>query len=536
MNRSGQPTPPSEAQSPSRHSITRKPLPTRALTASPDNSVDPGSPASSLRSLRDHFVDQDALDQMAARTSLDRVSTTSSNYDQASASTPDYASTKSAKSADARRSVERPRTGVLRTVGNADMTPTENAGPGGAASASGTDDLPTIDFGPTMLYRADGKARPGTSGTITQASSDAADQSKNRFSRSVDQLTRIDNQADFATPERVSPGLQPHRRAHSTSPGSPGGLLKEENRRSLAWQPGMVNQGAPQHAKRTVDAEEWVQQRAAAAAAYSHAAQRPPHSRSSSNNPQHTLSRNSSGDWSQSHSQRPPSRPLSRGPSTMMNPTHGLIHGDFSQHLSAREQEHVARATGTPFLNRDRASRLPEPAGLVGAIEAREREKQSAKEGRQSMMVQHAIAANIRQQQQQQAQQQAHAMAMAQARAQAQAQAHGQNFMPVQQYQQQFQTFNGSPQLMNGAAGGGPTPPYNVPVNQQGYFGQHVQGYQQSAAGASPGAQSYGYAQQQQQQGRVPHQPYGASFLLSQQQQQAQQGLGGLQHRRSGNF
>lgn len=66
---------------------------------------------------------------------------------------------------------------------------------------------------------------------------------------------------------------------------------------------------------------------------------------------------------------------------------------DFSSTLSAREQEHVARMTGSPLLNIPDRSQAPDPnVGLIGAISAREQERRSMKEGVSSQMVHNAIA------------------------------------------------------------------------------------------------------------------------------------------------
>ena len=66
---------------------------------------------------------------------------------------------------------------------------------------------------------------------------------------------------------------------------------------------------------------------------------------------------------------------------------------DYTAHLSAREQEHVARMTGGPLLsNVNQKSKTPEPGiGLIGAIEARDQEKQNIKKGWQGQMVAAAI-------------------------------------------------------------------------------------------------------------------------------------------------
>jgi CCR4-NOT transcriptional complex subunit CAF120 len=94
----------------------------------------------------------------------------------------------------------------------------------------------------------------------------------------------------------------------------------------------------------------------------------------------------------------------------------------YTSHLSAREQEHVAKMTNSPLVNMN-TRRQPSPqasAGLVGAIEAREQEKKQLRQGISGQMVQHAIA---QRQQQSQQQYQAYQQQMAYQQAQQQAQA-----------------------------------------------------------------------------------------------------------------
>lgn len=94
-----------------------------------------------------------------------------------------------------------------------------------------------------------------------------------------------------------------------------------------------------------------------------------------------------------------PPRPQSRSASNLMNAS-----GDYTAHLSAREQEHVARATGSPLINMggNTNKHTPPPSGgLIGAIEAREKERKDIKEGLSGQMVQHAIAQQKQHHQQQ---------------------------------------------------------------------------------------------------------------------------------------
>ncbi|KAL2259091.1 hypothetical protein VTK26DRAFT_7363 [Humicola hyalothermophila] len=89
-------------------------------------------------------------------------------------------------------------------------------------------------------------------------------------------------------------------------------------------------------------------------------------------------------------------RPLSQGSAAI------LSGGEVSSHLSAREQEHVARVTGSPLISMA-GNKGPSKTqtGLVGAIENREREKAQMKMGIGNHAVAQAIDQRTREQQQQ---------------------------------------------------------------------------------------------------------------------------------------
>jgi CCR4-NOT transcriptional complex subunit CAF120 len=179
---------------------------------------------------------------------------------------------------------------------------------------------------------------------------------------------------------------------------------------------------------------------------------------------------------------------------------------DFSAHLSAREQEHVARVTGSPLINMAGNSAQSVPSGgLIGAIEAREREKEEMKAGvRSSVMVQQAIA---QRQQQVQREQKAHQ------RTQSQQQQYQQQPMPYMHVPGQYPT---TPQAYDEGRGN-PQQDYMqahriMPPQQWPY--QPPTGYQQQAQVAQYGATAH--AQQQGQYQQYPHLP------PQQQQQQGQ--------------
>jgi len=167
-------------------------------------------------------------------------------------------------------------------------------------------------------------------------------------------------------------------------------------------------------------------------------------------------------------------RPNSRGTAAALGT------GDYSTHLSAKEQEHVARVTGSPLINNpsgDNRGAVPSK-GLVGAIDAREREKRDMKQGINSQAMQQAIAqhqqqAQAQQQYQQQAQQPYQQQPQGQPRVAQQAQYQG----PPQQYPQQYGGQRTNPQSL--LATGGKTQNYQSP---QQYPPQQRQSYAPSAA------------------------------------------------------
>ncbi|KAL3454810.1 hypothetical protein BJX65DRAFT_9544 [Aspergillus insuetus] len=346
--------------------VKRKPI---SQIASPQSSV--GEP--SFDDLR-HTVDEDALNLVGI---VDRPAIfsppprppirqeTGSVYeDDASTASPDYASTHgSLYSKNSVKSIPK-RMGVMKTVGTEEP---KNLVIGDAQYSLDTKpevnpDIPSIDFGPTLNYLPT-TGRPNTSDTLKKfehhrTGSDATE--KQRYSRHMDGN-------------------------HSRSPS------RDEYRRSVLWQPGMAVP-RPVTPGNGLTPEQFVQQRSAAS---------PPlhvHHRSPSTSTATPPPRPVSGDWmahARSQSQMSLNRdnhprPKSRGASSMIN------HTDIASHLSAREQEHVARMTGSSFFNlSSETKRTPPPVnpmGLVGAIDAREQEKRLMKEGMSNQMVQHAIA------------------------------------------------------------------------------------------------------------------------------------------------
>ena len=147
----------------------------------------------------------------------------------------------------------------MKFVGNPDLLPKADVVVGDAHykhdvnKAESSSNIPEIDFGPTYSLNPDGK-RPGTSGTMTQVLHDTG----NSFSRSRENLTPSPNELKRQSyiSGRTTPIAAAHMRSSSASPLAP-------DSRTIAWQPSMSPQTHSDKPK--FDAEEWVQQRAAAA-------------------------------------------------------------------------------------------------------------------------------------------------------------------------------------------------------------------------------------------------------------------------------
>lgn len=225
-----------------------------------------------------------------------------------------------------------------------------------------------------------------------------------------------------------------------------------------------------------------------------------PHSRSASthlNNqplpPSRPLSRsaglylNQPTSAAQTPQPTPPSRPLSRSAGVYLNPPSGFLTNPQSTNLSAREQMHVARATGTPLIDtvanaRKKKQQEDDSLGLVGAIGAREREKAAMKTGhRSSMVVENAIRA--RQEEQAEAQMLAYQQQMVMQQQQA-------AFYAQQQQQQQY------------GAGYGNGYGYGTPGTPGTQYGGH--GVQLTPLQMQQQQQNQIWQQQQQQGAQTP--------------------------------
>lgn len=319
------------------------------------------SPANepSIEDLR-HTVDEDALNRVgshpAGRSPMKGSGSPQdeeSVYDDMS---PDYASTH--ESVHSRRSFRepKPRMGVMKTVGGAEEPRSQYdvvaaADPREAAqqpfmdyASQPTKDIPNVDFGPTMTYLP-ALGHPASSETLR-----GGGPSTNGSSGSERQRIQV--------PTHSLDTYQSSR---------------DERRRSMPWIAGGKNPSSrsDQHPHGS-DPNLPLHRRGMPGAPSS--PQKPAGHRMPPNGPK----------------EHP--RDRVRGPRNEPG-THGA-----PLSASAREQEHVARMTGSSFFNLAPGANRPppqsqmNPRGLVGAIDAREREKRGMKEGMSNHMVQNAIA------------------------------------------------------------------------------------------------------------------------------------------------
>ena len=504
---SGRPLP---VRSSTSHSITRKPVPVRRSTTSqslssskdpsPVRTQDPEPPLpvakQSVDSLHDRYIDEDALAQVLQQHTQSMTSESQAGvrddesvYDNDSTVSPDYASTrKSTETKRSQRSVERPRRGVLRTVGTVEPEMPQSVQVGDATFRPGVApdprlhaDIPSFDFGPTQYYDPRESNRPATSGTMTQDKHERP-KSSDRLTPSPGNASPNDNLRSSESP-RGQHNRSPSRNLTTPEPQLRGPSPTDDNQRSVVWQPGAQIGGSP-GSRQSITPEQFVQQRAAASRVtpvYAHGRQKststtpPIASRQSSaelplkHGPNKLQKRNSS------YGKDMPSRPHSRAASNLINAS-----GDYSNHLSAREQEHVAKVTGSPYISRANKQDISAPgSGLIGAIEAREKEKKDIKEGLSGQMVQQAIA---------QRQQHEHAQRQSSYGA------------PINQY--------AAPQPQYTMPGGYPPSPGLYPY-QPG---------QQYGWGSPPPQQQYQYYPQQQQQQQQQWTPPSAGQYVGQPQ------------------
>ena len=335
-------TNPSSTSQISQTSVKRKPLPTSALAAS------------------------DLGTSTTARPAIDRNRSSISNYSMPHHdrdSSPDYASRPSEEQSR-NQDKEKTRGGTRRVVGDSNIQITPEA------------DNIHIDFGQTLRLTPD-SSRPSTAGG-RRSPFDSLGRPESASGRRSpfdslglpstgrkSPLNPFGSSSPARTPEKQS--SNPPRPAHTRS-------------QSYAWHPGtQLRDGSD-----GLTPEEFVQQRAAGAMIPQGYV---PHRTMSSGR----IEQIKNDEQPRPESPTSPTRRKLQKKTLSRNTSGNSV--DYAAHLSAREQEHVAKMTGGPLISRvNPGSRTPDPnVGLIGAIGAREQEKKDIKEGLQGRMVQAAI-------------------------------------------------------------------------------------------------------------------------------------------------
>ena len=391
----------------------RKPVPVSTATPS---SV--GTPDSELRA---HLIDETALDRIGPnaggrqpfarvdsqdedtldRRAIERIQRvlagggdSESEYGEGDEDDePDYASVAS-EPPPTKRDVEQPRAGRMKVVGQkaeeevriGDITYRPQSS---GKSLDPTAIVPKVDFGQTVNHgrTLSSEIKGVNRGNATQYDPDIYPVSQHGTLMggtlpSTGDPRRLSSQN--LTPEgysaqqpgagsRSSGGSDERPRPSPDRGNARNSDLNESKRRSMVWQPGMTQTGPSTPNLHTASAEQYVSEKAAAA--HNEARNRYLHKRRSSGQLLNATGANRNSSYEQL-----PTRPQSRGGTSAFMP-HGLVSTpDLSQHLSAREQEFVARQTGGKLVQMDSAQKPPHKAGLIGAIHSREQEKQHMKD------------------------------------------------------------------------------------------------------------------------------------------------------------
>jgi CCR4-NOT transcriptional complex subunit CAF120 len=307
--------------------------------------------------------DEDTLDRKAIARLMAGESGSEYDYDE---DEPDYAS--SVGTADVqlpKRDTEMPRIGRIKVVGTSASPP--EVKPGDTYYHTTTTQkeivvgdihyrnnkniepisIPTVDFGMTYNH---GRSLSADAATTLRGNSFVG--------------------SDIPQPPTPSKSSGESEAGNRPSPESHASDSDQSRRRSVAWQPGIVNLGVASPDR--TSAERYVAEKAAAATAQSQSRSRYMAKRRSTG-----AMLSNTGTSRNISSEYLPPRPSSRGGNAAFMP-HGLVSGpDLSSHLSAREQEYIARTTGSTLLQMGESQRKPPPhkAGLIGAIESRETEK-----------------------------------------------------------------------------------------------------------------------------------------------------------------
>ncbi|RPB10150.1 hypothetical protein P167DRAFT_547474 [Morchella conica CCBAS932] len=430
-------------RSPNAHQIPS--LQTQNISRKPTNGAasadDTPKTTDSIESLARHLMSQEALDKIGRDSddvtyqeedTFDRrrasrlqqmlsenAENSGSEYGSEEEEEPDYSSVHT-REEPPKRDADMPRAGVKKVVGTTiepevvvgDVHYKSTAAERKALPA----DIPKVDFGTTINHgrslsaESRGIGRGGgqlmepdatiASGLAPQGTMLGGNRRDSFQALNVDwsEHNRESSRSSAGSEKRDSwnrPSPDSGNEPHSSE-------SSESKRRSMVWQPGMVPVAGGQRSPDR-SAEQYVSDKATAAAVQQQSRSRYIHQRKASGTPS-PGSRNMSSEL----------LPTLQRHSSAFIPN-GLVSSaaDLSAHLSAREQEYVAKQTGSTLLHLDNGkgkNQPPHQTGLLGAIETREKEKKLMKGSwsgnGNSATVQQAIAQRQQLKQQQLQQQQ----------------------------------------------------------------------------------------------------------------------------------
>lgn len=316
----------------------------------------------------------DVAESAPLRPETQRLASTESQYsDHARVESPDRSSRPSME----QQEMEKTRGGVRKTVGNTNMSASQDF---------------DVNFGVTQRLTPD-NSRPTTpqpSGRNSPFASLARPATSNGRLSPFDSLGHPGRQPEVRThiaptPPQTTPERLASQQTRSPSRTNPPGRFSHSRSNSYAWQPNSV----PNENVTGMSAEDFVAHRAALASRPQGYAM--PRAYSSGRVEQ---LKQTAIETQRPLSPTSPKKLQKPRPSSHQN-SHNSI--DYSTHLSAREREHVARVTGGKLVNVVDNRRIPDPnVGLIGAIEAREQEKRNIRDGVQGHLVQAAIASQQR--------------------------------------------------------------------------------------------------------------------------------------------
>ncbi|KAK4250468.1 hypothetical protein C7999DRAFT_38541 [Corynascus novoguineensis] len=375
--------------------VQRKALPLRT-TSLPRDHQDATSPTSTQSSPRSypspasgpHFQSLDQFTPPVPQTQYGRNGQRNAEDgrdDASSTASPDYASTR--RSTETQESVDRPRAGVLKVVGNAAEGPADKEY-----------DIPEINFGPTLNYgapilpvsKASSKESPRKSPGSQKPFPHTRQQSDDTVRRSVvwpgpcPGSSSTDNLASALQPRTV-PVQYAHQRSPSTSTLTD--YKASHSRHSSADLLSTKRPSSQSHSRHS-SVDLLSSGRPSSRGAEDIQSRGEPSKRPGTRGGLH--SRSNSADLLAS--KRPPSQGTAAA----------LSAGELSSSLSAREQEHVARVTGSPLIALAGGKGPSQTqSGLVGAIDARERERVQMRQGISGQAVAQAIDQRHREQNQQ---------------------------------------------------------------------------------------------------------------------------------------